>query len=250
MAPNVDSYQYRAAISLNNLGVAFIERACYAQAASTLADAAMVMRGVVSSDPNHHHYGSNKHQMVNTKLNDASRRWANTQNNIHHTSNNPSCVTISDDEDFFPAKDAAIDSLAVPYVVRIETFDSHNCQLPDIICGASVILFNHAMAYFCLSLVEPTTPAPGTLQTNALRLLYLSYTIACHHFQDFQDRCLLRRQIQLRILLLQKLTFLTSGLGIVNDSTEYASRLDALLSSRIVQEDSYFECSIHTARAA
>jgi hypothetical protein len=150
------STTYNAAVALNNMGIALLERGCYRQALATLHDAVRLTCQESTS--------TSSACTMTTNLNKASRRQCGPE---------PSKITsplhlevVSDDS----ASVTCIHATHRPdsaIVIRLEGFDS----TIDVAVDIAVILHNYAMAALCLSLAHPKSKSSKHLLQTCLKNL-------------------------------------------------------------------------------
>ncbi|GKZ00282.1 hypothetical protein MPSEU_000981100 [Mayamaea pseudoterrestris] len=142
---------YNAAIALNNMGIALLERKCYRQAWETLHDAVQVAC-------------KGQSESVCTYLNKAFQRQCNpdpskAKSPLH-------LEIISDNADSITCIHATqINHSAI--AIRLEAFDSTK----DVSVDTAVILHNFAISALYLALAYPVSRITGQLLQNCLKSL-------------------------------------------------------------------------------
>jgi hypothetical protein len=252
--------EHRAAISLNNTGVALLERRCYRQGLRTLSNAVAVMNaafrrieeqkgGDEVSPADEPHYG------INTMLHQATQRLAYPEILVENRTlshydlkvlsdyQNPS-VLQEQPNHYTPSISPSPTSsthCTISYLLRIEALD---CEAPtkhiyDL--QSSIILYNFAIAYRCMADVTDDLHSKHELLVAAMQLFHLSYSILTtaseSHLEGKLGDLPLRRLILTATLVLQNLVQLSALLGLDQYGEEYNRRLENMRNSAGFMQD-------------
>lgn len=136
----------RNAISLNNIGVSLLSKRCFPQAASVLNDALFVMRMQATGH-------SKENEDVSGMMVKASKYLSSL-----HVCTKSSCgiTVVPDSCDELPTVLRSVTSkrcfpIIDPLVVRIESGDSDGVSRIDMPCMSSIVTYNLAVSYLCMS---------------------------------------------------------------------------------------------------
>jgi hypothetical protein len=180
---------YRAAVALNNTGVALLERGAYRQAMATLKDSLLVMKRTLRfskfASPD-----CMKHALmdVETRVQKAVKRLANPQ---PFSPMLPISVVSHDGSLQYSVMKSGLMKnngafCAIP--VRIEPADLRNDAEPqDTDLESAIILYNFALAHICMSKYSNSSEDIEQFREGSLKLLQMACTIASHQDDIFDD---------------------------------------------------------------
>jgi len=243
--------EHRTAISLNNTGVALLERGCIKQSFQTLADSVAVMTAAFQNGGQSMTTNYEAHQGM---LHLAAQRQARLEPepfvvrpyDIQVLSDYQSLDALSA---LFYAYVTAPPSLSYPLssfykdninnnhavLLRIEGLDNDSSIENGYELESAIILYNYGIAYRCMAYLTQDICSRYEINVGAMKLLHLSYSIVSancesHAATDLEE-CELRRIVLLSTLVLQNLVLLSTELGLQEYGQEYHNRLGVLLQS-------------------
>jgi hypothetical protein len=230
--------EHRAAISLNNTGVALLQRRCYRQGFATLNDAVAAMSSV-SRRINQQDGGLNdgghsprETHCMDTMLYEAAKRLAKPEPStdgqydlqVLSGSENPAVLASATD---FSCKRA--------FLLQIESLDWEAASIENSYdLQASMILQNLGIAYRCMGSLTDDASAKINFYIGAMHLFALSYSVllnSCEsHLDGTMEETALQRFVFAASLILQNLVQLSAFLGLRQYGEEYSSRLETMRS--------------------
>ena len=172
---------YRAAVVLNNTGVALLERGAYRQAMATFKDAILVMKRSLRCTA-----GLMKPALsdVEVKIENAAKRLANPQ---PFPLVLPTSVVSHDGSLQYSAMKSALTHnafCAVP--IRIEP----SCLQEDTDLDSTILLYNFAIAHICMAKLTECTADIEQFREGSLKLLQMACSIASEEdMLDMDDEC-------------------------------------------------------------
>lgn len=169
------TYCYQAATHLNNTAVSLLLNQCFEQAARTLSDAVQLIKLSSSATQQQNEtLGS----WVQDKLQKASQRLSNP--NPSKSISSISFQVISDDE----SPKALCTSADAACLVHMEPFMfEENPTEEDLSIPASIIFYNHGIAYRCLAASADSCRQQRAreIQKGAFQMFKLAMEIASRH---------------------------------------------------------------------
>lgn len=235
---SVYPFEYRAALALNNMAVAMMERSCCEQAFETFRDATVVMKQAFrddnTSEPRTDHQGRHlAMQSIHTKLEQAYRRAAKPI---------PSKKTfnirvLSDEANFDmallapltqPQRDTQSRQDAFHALIRINT-DEHlqptEKSVVDLI--TTIILFNLAVVSLCHPRNDVKRSSAKKRRADAISILNVCRELLTSLYYDHAENPILRRTIS--VLTTVVLYELVQALHASERSQEAHAAADALV---------------------
>jgi hypothetical protein len=238
-------YEFKAAVHLNNTGVALLQRRCYSQAIETLRDAVAIMKIVCARSeglqaPVFLQGKECSGADIPINLHEAAQRMANPQASTVEVPVKVSLQALSDDSGLqallegltaiSPLQDVQMGSLAltsnVAHFLRIEPADFEIPSEKDAVIVSSVIIYNFGMAYRCIS--SFSTACKGKLNDGVFHMFHLGYSILTSRstLEQYDTNSVQFDRIQfVTLLLLRNLVDLSHQMGRFDDHKEYSRRL-------------------------
>lgn len=184
------TYEFQAAVYLNNTGVSLLTKRCYQQAMETFCDAISVIKEATPQIGQEQSIlQTSMQEKILHKLHKAAQRLSNPSPCTATMVNDVAIQVISDDEGALAGatasllKENAVSSDAsatdpnilrnkTVYLVCMEPVSSQD--MVDHSVEVAICLYNYGQAYSCLSELESSAPYATSLREGARQLLHIA----------------------------------------------------------------------------
>jgi len=220
------SFEYRAAVALNNMATSMIEHGCYQQAVDTMKDAAVAMQTLAAPEEEKSEWQRQQpREMIKRMLDNAQYCKANPAVANHYVQ----VRVVSHDVAFRQAHLYLEKCHLVHCMIRIEAqelfLDEQDLHLPS-----AIILYNLALACFCQAKNDLTLEQAVKHQSNAITFLRYSLLLLKRRLETERVITLnLSSEVGVAVMVLQELVISLVVTGQMDD-TVMCSREHADLS--------------------
>lgn len=215
---------HRASISLNNIGISLLERRAYRQAVATFKDSLLAMRQAIDSAELLRDAVS-----IESKIHQAAERLAKPLED----SSFPCVQFICLDDTFIHSiwKDAGVKNPSAVFPIRLGSSDAQDPEClttRDIDFKAAAILYNFALAYYCLFQASSnrSDAAQVSLKTHEIHLLDMAFMVLCNSCKDLGDTLtIFDGRLALSVVILRCIVRTRMELGLVRQASLYYEKL-------------------------
>ena len=174
-------HEFKAAVYLNNTGINLLKNCCYRQGMETLADVVAIMTKNAGSCT-FENSGLSLHGKgpidIEDKLQIATKRLSNPRPSPEKMPSWKRVRVVSDNDSVLEATGKPMSSHEDLILIRIEPMDCEECHRKNLAVTCSIVLYNYAIAFACLSSLSTSAPFTEKVDAGAFQILLMANTAA------------------------------------------------------------------------